>query len=292
MNILLIAQYDWSGAGYALAEAINQHTDHQARHVTLEGQTYLEYPHDILKPDLGELRRLIDWADVLNLHDDQDILGGRLPVVKTYHGSYYRQDWNAINEGDKSLGYHQTCLTIDLSLYGPRWIGRPITLNGEHDPDPDTFKVIHAPTDRAKKGTALVVEALGDLDGVELEIIEKVTNAECLKRKAKGHILVDQMGPNALGYGTNALEAWALGMPVVSSAPDTLRLAFAEALRTTGLPFVSVGTADELRDAVETLRDDEELYRFWANAGRDYLRLWHDPANVAERFIEVCERLV
>ncbi|MBF0498195.1 MAG: hypothetical protein HQK58_16725, partial [Deltaproteobacteria bacterium] len=61
----------------------------------------------------------------------------------------------------------------------------------------DAVRVVHAPTNREIKKTALFLEVMARLQKefrVEVDVIEGVTNKVCLNRKARGHITYDEMG--------------------------------------------------------------------------------------------------
>ncbi|MHB8471085.1 MAG: glycosyltransferase family protein, partial [Gaiellaceae bacterium] len=73
--------------------------------------------------------------------------------------------------------------------------------------------VVHAPSSRAKKGTEHVIAACEGLD-VELELIEGLDHREAFERYRAADIVVDQL--HAGWYGVFAIEAMALGKPVVT----------------------------------------------------------------------------
>ena len=88
--------------------------------------------------------------------------------------------------------------------------------------------VVHAPSNREKKGTRYVIEACEQLP-VELDIVEGVHHEEARERYARADIVVDQL--NAGWHGVFALEAMALGKPVVAHLdPETVERS-AEGLR-------------------------------------------------------------
>jgi glycosyltransferase involved in cell wall biosynthesis len=291
MNILILADGDWSGAGYALFEAINQHTDHTARQVAYQ-RNYLDYDCDVFKPTDAELRELIEWADVVNIHDGNDWLipsgaPHKLSFV-TYHGSQYRARWPHYNVLDRGRQRISTALNLDLVMLGPRWLPRPIpNLGTKHKRSNNgVFRVAHAPTNRGVKDTETVIGALDALDGVELVLIEGVSNAECIQRKAECDLLVEEF---QLGYGTNALENWAMGIPVIAHALPGI-LAYMK--RELGeLPFVDT-PLENLRETVTMLRDDRKAYSDAKRKGRRYWRKYHAPKVVAKRFIEICEETI
>lgn len=287
MNILILARWDHSGAGYALYQAVNEHTRHEARQVCYE-KSYLGYPYDLYAPTPAELRELCDWADVINLHDGTDWLMpkgiGWRPMVTTYHGTEYRARWPWFNITDFQMERPATALNLDLCMFGPRWLPRPVPdmlhTKREHN---GSFRVAHAPTNRYVKDTETVLATLEEIDGIEVVLIEGVNNAECLKIKAGCDLLVEEF---KLGYGTNAMETWATGMPVIGNAytgiKQYMRFKLGE------LPFVETDLVD-LRAAVERLRDDRGAYDAAARKGRNYWNKHHRPDVVADKFIKICQ---
>ncbi len=287
MNILILARYDHSGAGHAMMRAINEHTEHQAQQVA-HADSYLDYPVDVFSPSANDLSELWEWADVVNVHDEGDVFipenGPYRPMFTTYHGSEYRSRWPWYNEYDRRRGRIQTALNLDLAMLGPRWLPRPIgdiqRLPISHN---GIFRVAHAPTNRTIKDTDKVIEALDGLDDVELVLIENKSNAECIEIKAGCHLLLEEF---KLGYGTNALECWAMGMPVVAHAFPSITNYIRHNINT--LPYVDT-PIENLRERVIELHDDRDAYTEAADRGRAYWLMYHEPARVAERIIQVCE---
>lgn len=304
MNVLILGVMDCSGSGVALANAINSCTGHEARAVFMRRTRY-RYPSDVLKPSPDELLTLIEWCDVLNLQvrGEEIVPDGapRRPTVKTYHGTEYRWRWKKENAKARRAGWTQHCMTIDLSIHGATWIGRaqPVIYR---NPVHDGFHIVHAAAPDRKhkadrKGTSLVEAALSQINGITYDVFREVHNRECLRRKARADLYVDQVGPRALGYGTNAVEAWALGLPVIASAPvKTLAM-----MRTTfgGLPFlVCPRDANEgtivgfLRDQIWRLANDPRYRDKLAGRGLQHWARWHSPRSVARRSIALFEEAV
>ena len=81
-----------------------------------------------------------------------------------------------------------------------------------------TLRIVHAPSDRARKGTDDVLSAVDRLrdEGVEaeLELVEGLTRIEARRALERADVVVDQL---VVGwYGGVAVEAMALGKPVVA----------------------------------------------------------------------------
>jgi glycosyltransferase involved in cell wall biosynthesis len=146
--------------------------------------------------------------------------------------------------------------------------------------------VVHAPSDRARKGTAHVIAACEQLPA-ELEIVEGLHHDEARKRYEQADIVVDQL--NAGWYGLFAIEAMALGKPVVAFLHD-------EAVRRTEEAFgaevpIVRATKDTLADALRPLVESVEERRRLGAAGRAYVERVHDADRVADRLFEIYSRL-
>ncbi len=146
--------------------------------------------------------------------------------------------------------------------------------------------VVHAPSHRGRKGTEHVVAACGGLP-VDLEILEGLHHDEAFRRYAAADVVVDQL--NAGWYGIFAIEAMALGKPVLTFLHE-------EAVRRTEeafgvrVPLVSV-TKETLRDRLaELVANPDELRRIGAES-RAYVEAVHDADRVADRLIELYSRI-
>lgn len=291
MNLLFVNRSDWGGSSFSMCCAVNDNTEHHARHVTMR-KNWLSYSSDIVNPTPAEFKELLEWADCWILSDDADSLlnvgASPRPIISLYRGSLYRARHEQMNEEHLGRGYLQACITQDLCQFGPEWLPKPVPdLSPSYTPD-EVFTIIHAPTKREQKGTAVVREAVEGIPGVKLEIIEGVANVECLRRKAHGHILIDQVGPLAAGYGGNSLEAWAFGMPTISCAPPEAEKKIIDLVGF--LPYYHAETVEEVRAAVIALQDPE-TWKIWRDKGRECLKKFHDPAVVAKKICSMAEGL-
>jgi glycosyltransferase involved in cell wall biosynthesis len=160
---------------------------------------------------------------------------------------------------------------LDLSRYEPA---------PAHTGDP--IRVVHAPTSRQKKGTEWIVKACEQLP-VELDVVENTRHDEALERYKRADIVVDQL--NAGWYGVFALEAMALGKPVLTYLHE-------EAVRRTEvafgvkLPLVPT-TKETLADDLRPLVESAELRRRIGAESRAYVERVHDADRIADRLIEI-----
>jgi glycosyltransferase involved in cell wall biosynthesis len=146
--------------------------------------------------------------------------------------------------------------------------------------------VLHAPSSRRRKGTEHVIEACEGLD-VELEIVEGLRHDEARRRFERADIVVDQL--NAGWYGIFALEAMALGKPVLSYLrPEAVQET--ERALSVEVPIVPV-TKETLRDRIAELAASPDERRRIGASSRTYVEHVHDADRGADRLIEIYRSL-
>jgi glycosyltransferase involved in cell wall biosynthesis len=146
--------------------------------------------------------------------------------------------------------------------------------------------VVHAPSNREKKGTRFVIEACEQLP-VELDIVEGVPHEEARARYARADIVVDQL--NAGWHGVFALESMALGKPVVTYLkPDVVERS-AEGFGAR-IPIVPA-TKETLVGALRPLVEQPALRREIGAQSRAYVEHVHDIDRVADRLLDIYRSL-
>ena len=291
-KILMLTFNDWANVGYRVAQAVNEHGYHEARAICCRGHGF-KYPIDIFADSNDEIAKWIEWADVVHVFDDWverfgDLLGNRRVVV-TYNGTYYRRGYKKINARDKELDSVQLCTTLDLEAYGARWMPVPMREMGMRRERGDKWCVVHAPTSMGRKGTEHVISQMAKLPGVTLDIVSGVSNRECLQRKRKADIYLDNFGPVKPGYGVNSLEAWRMGIPVVSNVSAEIQNAMLGKIGY--LPFV-VASPHKIAFAVRRLMREPKLYNEFAERGSRFVRDFHSSRTVVSMLIEMYGRVL
>jgi len=191
---------------------------------------------------------------------------------------------------DAELAYRRRADACIVGSYDAiRWVPEAdvvppgIDLRGiEPTPPPGRERplVVHAPSSRTRKGTADVIAACEGLS-LDLEIVEGLHHDDAFKRYADADIVVDQL--NAGWYGIFAIEAMALGKPVVTFLHD-------EAVRRTqdafglDVPIVSA-TKQTLVDALRPLVESGEERRRVGAASRAYAEEVHDLERTTDRLL-------
>ena len=122
---------------------------------------------------------------------------------------------------------------------------------------------------------------------VELELVEGLHHDEARRRYEAADIVVDQL--NAGWYGLFAIEAMALGKPVVTFLHEEAVRRSAEAFGVE-VPIVSA-TKETLRDVLARLAADPDERRRLGAAGRAYVERVHDLERIADRLLDLYARL-
>jgi glycosyltransferase involved in cell wall biosynthesis len=141
--------------------------------------------------------------------------------------------------------------------------------------------VVHAPTDRAVKGTRHVIEAVASLQAegvpIRLVLLERMTREQIMQEMAAADVVVDQL---LLGwYGGIAVEAMSLGKPVVAGIDEAINPIGAE------VPIVSA-TAATLAVVLRELAANAEGRRAAGRACRRYVETVHDPRAVVRQVLD------
>lgn len=295
MNILYLSTgSDTAGVGYAMMRAMRRHGPRfGVRQIAAAGASgrYLAYPRDMLYRDKLQAASWYRWADLVHVGNtlhawhwwDRGVQAKRL--VLHHHGTEYRDGHAQLAAEARAIGAVQVVSTVDLLGLEPdvdTWVPAPYalaSLQAHRRLQDGPAVVAHAPTNRALKGTAAVVGAVAQLADaglpVVLDLIEGVSNEECLTRKGRADILVDQL---QLGYGSNAVEAWGMGLPVVAGVSDWQ--ARQRMLAQWGrLPFVEA-SPETLVDVLRRLVLSRAAREDGAAAGMEHFLRYHDEARV------------
>lgn len=292
MRILNICIRDYAGIVIRLNDAINKTTEHESRQLIMAKHKW-GYPYDIFTTDGGEIRKWIDWADVVNCWGQTHPLrvARKIPdkLIITHVGSYFRRSPEERHKEALELGAKELVCTPDLLIF-PKFKLLPnaapvdewAKLKRKHSGKPI---VCQSPSSQKRKNTQEIRRQLSHKHNIELEIIRLVQWKECMRRKATADIY---LGSFTFGYGMSSLEAWAMSIPVINHIVSPHRKLY---LREIGyLPYYE-SPIERLSEAVDALLD-KQTYRKYAKLGYDYVKNFHDYPVVANRFIVFCKELI
>src|SRR5688500_3525546 len=317
-SLIISMGTDPNGESLRYKAAADRHGGASIRAVTRSTHSFKHLPADILYAgNAGAIARLWADADVIHLNNrarGHELLddGSPKPTLLHHHGAAFRTDPVTLLKHATREGWAQAASTLDLVEIAPdviTWLPTAYDLDAlaalrlqHRRPDDAVVRISHAPTFRTLKNTAAVVRAVDQLQAeglpVELDLIERVSWSECLRRKAASDLLVDQL---LLGYGCNAIEAWGMGLPVIAgvdpagaeavnhpipgSTRDRMLCEFGE------LPFYEASEAD-LVDTLRSFVRNAELPAEWAARGIDHVARFHAQLPAIERLVDVYQRVI
>lgn len=309
MRVLLLSSgADTGGQGIRIKTTIERHLPGWEARSIVASQNYIRFPVDLEWHKIGfaRVKEHYEAADVVHLRNDfgaYTLMEGRRghraqrkPAVIHHHGTLFRKATATILSEAERYGAKQVCSTIDLLTFAPEgvveWCPTPMDIEAlagyRQAPDEsDKVRIYHSPTNRRVKDTehfeATVKRLQQKYPFVEYQIAEGITWSENLHRKGRADIVYDQL---VLGWGNNALEAWAMGIPVVGGVEfDDVRERM-HSIIGPELPF-EMADRSSLYNVLEALIFDPERRRAAGQRGRAFVERFHAEEKVAPRLARI-----
>jgi hypothetical protein len=144
------------------------------------------------------------------------------------------------------------------------------------------LKIVHAPTDRAAKGSSFILQGLENLKkkfNIEIELVEKVPHKKALEMYKQAHLVVDQC---LIGwYGGLAVEVMKMGKPVAAFIrEEDLKFIPDQMAHDVKETFINI-TPINIEDALAPYLESTSLLSQKGKAALDYVHKWHNPVYVA-----------
>jgi len=142
--------------------------------------------------------------------------------------------------------------------------------------------VVHAPSNKAKKGTEVVLETMSRLSRThrfEFKLIHQMPRNEALALIAESDLLLDQFTIGAEGLASH--EAMALGKPVVCFIKPALLPRYPA-----NLPIVTANQ-ETLQEAITPLLEDGLRRHEIGRQSRRYVEDHHDARNICSELHEI-----
>jgi hypothetical protein len=150
--------------------------------------------------------------------------------------------------------------------------------------DQKKLKVVHAATDRGKKGSEIIIAAMEQVKRtaagrVEFQIVENLSHEQATKVYREADLIIDQI---LVGwYGGFAVEVMSMGKPVICRiAKEDLHFIPEQMAADLQDAFIH-GEETNLKEVILRCIEDREFLQRKAEAGLDYALTWHDPKYVA-----------
>jgi glycosyltransferase involved in cell wall biosynthesis len=186
---------------------------------------------------------------------------------------------------------HTVCLPR-VDVWAVLWYPGNTALEPHWPRTEGTIKVAHASNHRLVKGTEELIAAVERLRvsglDIQLDVIERVPNAEAIERFARADIVVDQLYE---GYALAAVEAMTLGKVVISALENEATYTpFRQHSYLDRCPIVSADTST----IEQVLRTLVERRAGWPQIGRQtraYVEAFHSPEASARLFTAIYETI-
>ncbi len=210
----------------------------------------------------------------------KEMINRNIPVICTYLGSDLR-----VRGIDPEIDRLSSCnFTVEvdhMKIYpGIHWLPFPFDFSDFHfktDVTRSPIVVGHAPSNCVVKGTDFILETLHRLKkklDFEILLIENITHKQALNLKSTCSIFIDQL--TDIGFGINAIESLAMGIPTLTSLVSEYRDMFPDA------PFIEI-TKDNLEQELYSYITSVEKRTKLGGESYDWVRKNHDKCEVLKQ---------
>lgn len=250
LKVVIMSKHDYAGSGYRISQAVNTVDGITATHVrgaTPRNKFGYAYGIQLATGGGGSqaeiAQQAINEADIIHFKGDDPPrhkwwapikIPHKTPKIITVGGSHFRRQryrvrlpkvicmgtWPMFEYIKETSA--RVALTPDLNYpqFEGVWVPAPIDAESVKNTWSvgDEFIIGHSPSTRSKKGTDPVLLPAIDLVReagyrISLDMIENVSNRECVSRKKKLSIF---WGQSVMGaYGNSSLEAMQFGIPTM-----------------------------------------------------------------------------
>lgn len=300
-SVLFLGRSDWANISNRLARAFNTAAGREVARVCTLNPHPSGYREDMVI-EMGTHRSLFDMAaeadwllttgdgayswfsDMANLLPLDD----RCRFGVLHVGTAYRNEPEACNRNDTATSIR----FLGSDLYRLRGDGGPTAFpffapphaitaaQVTHEPG-SPIVIAHSPTARHTKGTDEILQVLSELQAkyprIEIVLLENMPFDVCSERRARAHIVVDQVSDIG-GFGTTAVEALATGQVVLASMQNIDPAVWSYYDRP---PIMEARTPDELRSLLDALITHPDEIAVQQAESLAWARKWATPEALA-----------
>lgn len=139
----------------------------------------------------------------------------------------------------------------------------------------------HAPSNRANKGSNVIIDSLKTLqlsNSFEIQIVENVHHQKALELKSRCTLFIDQISD--IGYGINAVESMAMGIPTFSSLTKEFKKRHPDS------PLLEI-SAHNIKDQLIPFIKSAELRKMHGEKSKHWVMTNHDSVKVVRKIQDI-----
>ncbi|GAB6107657.1 glycosyltransferase [Fusibacter bizertensis] len=208
---------------------------------------------------------------------NEDVIKKRLETISKYISHCFVDFELAEYVKNYHKHVHITRASIDLNQF---------VYSDTQDYSSEKLLIVHAASSPEFKGTKYIVKAIESLKSkynFDFELITGMSNEEAIEIYKKADIIIDQLHFGT--YGVFAIEAMALGKPVVSWVSEYMR-----ELLPKELPII-IANQDTIKRVLMDLLDNQDQLKQIGKESRAYVEKYHDSNLIAKNHIEIYNSL-
>jgi glycosyltransferase involved in cell wall biosynthesis len=312
---ILVSFGDFAGSGEKIKNAIRKYNPQIEIYSLVKKSHKFGYGSDFLIDNLKDseietVQNYINDCDIIHFKGDDlpkfNWFGINLPKNKktiiTVGGSGFRRgnskvafEWYPIEEYINLTDF-RSCITPDLNYPEFKSTYTPHAYDTKKQSycweDKPKLTIQHSPSSRGKKGTndiiLPVLESLSKKYEIEIDLIENVSNKECIKRKKNGSIFIDQISETGF-YGMSAIESMQYGIPVVAYISESSIKQSEEKLE--NCPIIICKNSLELEKKLTHLIENREDLKKISIETKKYTDRLHSYESVGKIWSTIYENL-
>lgn len=172
----------------------------------------------------------------------------------------------------------------DDAIFLPTAIDESLINKKEKYEIKNKIKIVHAPTERAVKGTEDVLMAIEQIqhlypDKIEFKMIEKVRYDEAIKLYKEADLVIDQLRVG--WYGRLAQEVMCMGIPTIAYINEEDLCLIEPEMAKDCLETVINANGNTLFSVLENIVNNPEILYQRHEASMEYIHRWHAAEYVA-----------
>ena len=263
-----------------IAKVINKYTEHDAY---VFGYSYPE-------------KTFVPGTDLFHLHNK--MVKFLSPNIIQYHSEPFRCDLRAecprlvIAQYHATLREFQQCKAvrnpIDIfeKIYLPRYETGGVVNVGY---SPSLREPLSVWADKGYVETVPILERIKDeyKDRVRIDIIEGVSLSECLERKSRCHILIDEV--KTPSYHRSGLEGLGMGKVVICSLSKEVEEVLLTSSMAKEQPFINSTVESLYDDLVKLINKGSSSLCSMGLANRLWMEKHWNPITIANEYIRLYE---